>query len=165
MRRTWNDLQRIQKEIQTSEKNLEILHTIERLTLVKFKAAPSGGNPNTQPGGPVPAGTSQTGTGNPQAMQSMKSSSGNPASTNSNQASSMQTSSMGSSSGGSGLADLYRVQIEIGELENNISLLKNQQTTITARFNAYLNRSPLSPVQLPDEMTPGFPWFIAADGI
>ena len=84
----------------------------------------------------------------------MKGSSGNPVNTNSNQASSMQTSSMGSSSSGSGLADLYRVQIEIGELENNISLLKNQQTTITARFNSYLNRSPLSPVQLPDEMTP-----------
>jgi outer membrane protein TolC len=153
VKRTWNDLQRIQKEIQTSEQNLEILHTIERLTLVKFKAAPAGGSTSTQ-GGSVPSGTSQTGSGNTQGMQSMKGSAGNPVSSNSNQASSMQASSMGSSSSGSGLADLYRVQIEIGELENNISLLKNQQTTITARFNAYLNRSPLFLVHLPDEMTP-----------
>jgi outer membrane protein TolC len=154
VKRTWNDLQRIQKEIQTSDKNMEILHTIERLTLVKFKAAPTGGSPNLLPGESVSAGNSQTGQANPQGMQSMKGGPGAQGSSNSNQTSSMLTSSMGSSSNGSGLADLYRVQIEIGELENNISLLKNQQTTITARFNSYLNRSPVSPVQLPDELTP-----------
>jgi outer membrane protein TolC len=66
----------------------------------------------------------------------------------------MQSSSMGSSSGGSGLADLYRIQIEIGELENNIELLKTQRNTIEARFNAYLNRPSASPVQLPDQLIP-----------
>jgi outer membrane protein TolC len=155
VKRTWSDLQKIQKEIQTSEQNLEILHTMERLTLVKFKASPSGGSRIAPPGGSIPANSSQTGSGNPQGMQSMKGSSGNQITTNSNQTSSlMQPNSMGSSSGGSGLADLYRVQIEIGELENNIALLKSQLTTITARFNAYLNRPPLSPVYLPDEMIP-----------
>jgi len=154
VKRAWNDLQKFQKEIQTSEQNLDILHTIERLTLVKFKAAPTGASGNTPTGGSVPAGASQTTAGNPQGMQSMKGGSGSPAGTTSNQGSPMQVSSMGSSSGGSGLADLYRVQIEIGELENNVVLLKSQLTTITARFNAYLNRSPLSPVHLPDEMTP-----------
>jgi outer membrane protein TolC len=153
VKRTWNNLQRIQKETQTSEKNLEILHTIERLTLVKFKASPTEGSPNNQLRGSVSGGNSQSGTGNPQGMLSMQGA-GNKVISNSTQTSSMQTSSMVSSSTGSGLADLYRVQIEIGELENTISLLKNQQTTITSRFNAYLNRSLLSPVQLPDEMTP-----------
>ena len=46
----------------------------------------------------------------------------------------MQGNSMGSSSGGSGLADLYRIQIEIGDLENNIALLKNQQNTLVAQI-------------------------------
>lgn len=92
MKRTWNELQKIQQETRFSEQNLGILQTIERLTQVKFQA-------------------------------------------------------------GSSLADLYRVQIEIGELENNIDLLKSQFTTITARFNAYLNRPLLSPVYLPDQMT------------
>jgi outer membrane protein TolC len=155
VKRTWNELQKIQKETQTSEQNLEILHTIERLTLVKFKAGPTGDNSNSPQSGSIPAGTSQTGSGNLQGMQSMKGSSGNQAVANSNQGSpAIQSNSMGSSSGGSGLADLYRVQIEIGELENNIDLLKSQLTTITARFNAYLNRPPLFPVHLPDEMTP-----------
>jgi outer membrane protein TolC len=53
---------------------------------------------------------------------------------------------MGTSSGGSGLSDLYRIQIEVGELENNIALLKNQERTFVARFNSFLNRQPMSPV-------------------
>jgi outer membrane protein TolC len=53
---------------------------------------------------------------------------------------------MGSSSGSPGLVDLYRIQIETGDLENNIALLKNQEQSIIARFNGYLNRPPVSPV-------------------
>jgi outer membrane protein TolC len=155
VKRTWYELQKVQQDILFSEQNIEILHTIERLTLVKFKATPTGGSSNAPQGGSIPVGTSQSVSGNPQGMQNMGGSSGNQAGTNLNQASSaMQPNSMGSSSGGSGLADLYRVQIEIGELENNIALLKSQLTTITARFNAYLNRPSLSPVHLPDEMIP-----------
>ncbi len=155
VKRTWNNLQKIQKEIQTSEQNLEILHTIERLTLVKFKAAPTGGSSNSQLGEPVSPGKPQTVLGNSQGMKTMNSSSGNQSGNNSNQASqAMQANSMGSQLGGSGLADLYRVQIETGDLENNLALLKSQLTTITSRFNAYLNRPPLSPVHLPDKMIP-----------
>jgi outer membrane protein TolC len=58
----------------------------------------------------------------------------------------MLPSSMGSSSSSSGLSDLYRIQMEFGELDNNIALLKNQERTVIARFNSYLNRSPLHPV-------------------
>jgi outer membrane protein TolC len=57
-----------------------------------------------------------------------------------------KTGSMGSSAGSSGLADLYRIQIETGELENNIAVLKNQEKTDIAMFNSYLNRSPVSSV-------------------
>ena len=59
---------------------------------------------------------------------------------------SIPDNSMGSSAGSSGLADLYRIQIEAGQLENNIALLKNQQNSIIARFNSYLNRPAASPV-------------------
>jgi outer membrane protein TolC len=65
-----------------------------------------------------------------------------------------QSSSMGSSAGVSSLADLYRIQIEAGDLENNIALLKNQQNTIVAKFNSYLNRSAVFPVSLPDTLMP-----------
>jgi outer membrane protein TolC len=57
-----------------------------------------------------------------------------------------QKGSMGSSSHTSDLVDIYRIQIEAGDLENNIALLKNQQNFIIARFNTYLNRPVTSPV-------------------
>lgn len=155
VKRTWDELQKIQKDIQISEQNIEILHTIERLTLVKFKAAPTSGNSSTPSSSSMTTGSSQNVSINPQGMQSMGGNSGNQVGTNSNQASvAMQPNSMGSTTSGSGLTDLYRIQIEIGELENNIALLKSQVITITARFNTYLNRPSLSPVYLPDELIP-----------
>jgi outer membrane protein TolC len=44
------------------------------------------------------------------------------------------------------LTDIYRIQIETGDLENNISLLKNQRNTVMAQFNTYLNRPVTTPV-------------------
>ena len=98
LQRTWFELQKVQQNVRTSEKNMEILRTLERLSLIKFKAA--------------------------------------------------------SPTGGSGLADLYRIQIEIGKLENDISLLKSQQNTVAARFNSFLNRPQVSPVSLPEILVP-----------
>jgi len=68
--------------------------------------------------------------------------------------SSMQGNSMTSYSGSSALADLYRIQIETGDLENKISLLKDQKRTITAAFDNYLNRMPESEVTVADTLEP-----------
>jgi outer membrane protein TolC len=77
---------------------------------------------------------------------------GNTAGAASGQASPMPGSPMGSSSGNSGLTDVYRIQIEIGDLQDNIDLLKNQLSTITAQFNSFLNRPPNTAVILPDTL-------------
>jgi len=154
VKRTWFELQKIQKDIQLSEQNIEILHTIERLSLIKFKAPPATGNSSVPSGVQVLTGSSQNNS-DTQGMQGMGGNSGNQGITNSNHASSgMQSNSMGSTAGGSGLADLYRIQIEISDLENNIESLKSQLRTTTARFNSYLNRPSLSPVYLPDDLLP-----------
>jgi outer membrane protein TolC len=151
VQRTWYELHKIKQDIRISEKNLEILHTLERLALVKFKSASSGGNSSSASGGNSSNGSSQKSPSGSSAMNSMGGNSG----TTQNQASpAMQTSTMGSASSGSGLADLYRIQIEMGELDNNIALLKNQQNTIVARFNSYLNRPVQSTVSLPDTLLP-----------
>jgi len=71
----------------------------------------------------------------------------------SSQSASGQTGTMGSSSGSSGLADIYRIQIESNDLENNIELLKNQQKSIIAQFNTYLNRPVKSPVYTYEKIT------------
>ena len=149
VQQTWYELYKVKQAILISEKNLEILRTIERLSLVKFKAAPTGNSGTAQPS----SGTSQNVTTSPSGGQGMGGNSGksmgNSASTPS---AAMQSNSMGSSSGGSGLADVYRIQIEIGELENNMAMLRNQQNTVVARFNSFLNRPVQSPVMVPDTL-------------
>ena len=92
MQRTWFELCRVEQNIGISEKNINVLRTIERLALREFQT------------------------------------------------------------GGSGLVDLYRIQIEIGDLENNIALLKNQQNTLVAQFNSYLNRPVITPVSVPNTL-------------
>jgi outer membrane protein TolC len=153
VKRTWFELQKLKQDILISQKNLEILQTIERLSVVRFKAAPSTGS--VPSGETMPAGTSQNAPRQPQGMQTMGGNSVTQPGSYSTQVSPvMQNTPMESSSGGTGLADLYRIQIEIGELENNIALLKTQQNTIAARFNNYLNRPSEFAVTLPPELIP-----------
>ena len=146
VQRTWYELYKIHKDISISEKNIEILKIIERLALVRFKSA-SLENPGTsqQSSASSSVSTGGTATGG-SGMQTMGGSQGNTGSSGSNQASSMQTGTMGTSAGSFGLAEIYRIQIESGDLENNIALLKNQQNSIIAKFNTYLNRPVTSPV-------------------
>jgi outer membrane protein TolC len=103
VQQTYYELFKVKQGINISEKNIDIMHTIERLALVKFKTSPAvNGNASV--------------------------------------------------SGASSLTDLYRIQIEIGELENNTALLKNQQNSLIAQFNGYLNRDAMSRVFLPDSL-------------
>jgi outer membrane protein TolC len=151
VQRTWYDLYKIQQDIHISEKNLEILQTLERLTLVKYKAVSTEGSNASLSGSNMSgsysqnAGSSVSGMGNNMGS----SSNNNQSSVNNN-----QSVPMGSTSSSTGLVDLYRIQIEIGDLENNIALLKNQQSTILARFNTYLGRPVESLVSLPDTLKP-----------
>lgn len=147
---TWFDLYKLNENILVSEKNLEILKTIERIALVKFRTAPASG------GSPSFAGSSGAGSvssATPAASQGMSNSPGAMGNSPADAATQMPPAgSMASSGGGSSLADLYRIQIEKGDLENNVALLKNQQNTLIARFNNYLDRPVTSPVFLPDTL-------------
>ncbi|MCK9207419.1 MAG: TolC family protein [Salinivirgaceae bacterium] len=152
---TWYDLYKIQQNIDISEKNIEILRTLERLSLVKYKSSQTGSSNSTISGGNMSNVNTQNTSSGSTGMNSMGgNTNNNPSATSNQQNTSMQSNSMGSTSSGSGLADLYRIQIEIGELENNIALLKNQQNTIIARFNSFLNRPVKSTVSLPDTLKP-----------
>jgi outer membrane protein TolC len=147
---TWFELYRIRNDIGISEKNLDILKTIERISLIRYKTAPTvsssgqGGtqsntqNVNTSANAPASSGMSGM-TGNQGTVQSSR------------QQVPMQQGSMVSSQGG-GLSDLYRIRIETGDLENSIALLRNLEQTVTARFNGFLNRRPAIPVFTPDTL-------------
>jgi outer membrane protein TolC len=152
LQRSWYDMHKIRQNIRISQKNIEILETIERLAIVRFKAGPSGNRPSSSgiaPTAASPPGSSSGSSG----MNTMGGGSGNTSGVVSNQSvSPMAGSTMGSSSGSSGLTDVYRVQIEISDVLNNIENLKNQWKTFAAQFNSYLNRRPDSPVTLPDTL-------------
>lgn len=149
VQRTYFELQKIDQSVRIAEENLEILKTVERLSLVKFKSATNssvGSSAGTMSAGSSPSATPSSGMGGMGGNSTPNSGQANSAAGN--------NSAPMASSGGSGLADLYRVQIEISELENNISLLKNQEQTIVVRFNSYLNRKLQSPVQLTEKISP-----------
>jgi outer membrane protein TolC len=150
---TWYELYKINQEIRISDKNLQILKTIERLALVRFRT--SGTSGSGTPSSSMGSGNSMQSQSSSVGSSGMQSMSGDQLSAPSSgigSSSPIQENDMGNSSGGSELTDLYRIQIEIGELENNIALLKNQQSTLTAKFNSYLNRPVQSDVAITDAL-------------
>lgn len=154
VQRSWYELYKTQKEIAISEKNIEILKIIEQLALFRFKTSSSGSTGSTFSNKNLSSGSIQTGNEGSSGMQGMGVNRGNTGSLASNQTSlPMQTGSMGSSTASPGLADLYRIEIESGDLENFIALLKSQRNSIISQFNSYLNRPADSPVFTPDTIT------------
>lgn len=156
VQRAWYELFRIRKEKAISEKNIEILRIIEKLTLARF-SAPEGGQSGSaggqsgvreQNGSGVPpaAGNGMQGMGGNQTAGGVMPSA--------QAASSMQPGSMGSSAGGLGLTDLYRIRIETGELHNRIASLNDRERTVIAQFNGYLNRPPITDVYTVDVLMP-----------
>jgi outer membrane protein TolC len=136
VQRSWYELYKNEKEISISEKNIDILKLIERLALVRFKSASqTASGTNFQ-------NVAQTSTqSSSSAMQTTTPVKNGMATAVTNQpTSSMQKSNMSSAQSTSGLVDIYRIQIEYGDLENNIALLRNQQKSIAAQFNTFLNR-------------------------
>jgi len=128
------------REIEITEKNLVLLHSLEQLSIVKFSsngASPDGnaGGMNVKPGNgsgmqemnnnPMQNGS---GNGNLSANSNSSASSGN---------------AMNSSMPGNGKADLVsvlKIQIELKELESRLAFLKDELVTRKAGFNRYLDR-------------------------
>lgn len=150
VQRSWFELQKVQQDIGIAEKNIQILRTLERLSLVKFKSVSTTGGSSASSGSNMSTSGSQNTTSGASGMNRMGGGNSNPSFNSPSP--SMQNNGTEAQAGSSGLADLYRIQIEIGELDNNIALLKNQQKTTQARFNTYLNRAPKTPVILPDSI-------------
>jgi len=150
VQRTWYELIKVRQDITIAEKNVELLKTIERLAIVWYSTSSISNNGSSSISTNISKGNSQNVTSGNSTMGSMGGSYTNSLnSSSSQQTPSMQSNSMGTQTSVSGLSDLYRIQIEIGDLNNSIALLKNQQNTITARFNSYLNRPIKSKIETP----------------
>ena len=166
VKQTWYDLIKTRENIRITEENVDILNTIEKLATVSYRSGYQSVPVASQATISVTA-SDQGGSGaGSSGMQNMGSSQGN----NARQEPMQPTSGMqpGMGAGYTGLADLYRIQIEISDLENNVALMKDRQKTITAKFNSLLDRDPSLTVCLPDSMTgeePDVPLIQAVDSI
>ena len=143
VQRVWFDLYKVRQNIRISEKNVELLKTIERLTLVKFRSGFSGSGSALSGGNMQGSGVPSTTSGS-SGMNTMGSGSG--ASTASRPATSSGSASMISATGSSGLSEVYQIQIETASLEDNIASLKNDELVAVPRFNSLLNRPQKTPV-------------------
>ncbi len=149
---TWFDLYKIQQNIRISEKNIEILKTIERIALVKFRTAPSGN------GGSSSSGSSRSYRCSIRCNLRL------------HREWAAAWEAMQETMPPLPQIKCHRpiqwvhlpvvlhwpiftaYKLKSGDLENNIALLKNQQNTLVAQFNSYLNRPATSPVSLPDTL-------------
>ena len=149
LQRTWFDLFKVRQNILISEKNIDLLKTIERLTLVKFKSGSVGGN-STSAGSKISGTNTSTAPSGPSGMNSMG---GGSNASSAPGVSQITSASMGASSGSTGLTDIYQIQIEMADLENNIASLKSEEQVVVARFNSLLNRPQKTPVAGTDLLT------------
>mgnify|MGYP001810104584 CR=1 FL=1 len=146
--RTWFDLYKIRQNIRISKENVDLLKTIERLTLVKFRSGSLNGGSTASSGGGMSGGSTSGSSTGSSGMNSMGGSSSSQ--TVSRSEVSMGSSSMGSSSGATSLSDVYQIQIETGNLEDNIATLRNEEQVVIARFNSQLNRPQKTSVYVSD---------------
>jgi outer membrane protein TolC len=146
VQRAWFDLYKVRQNIRISEKNVELLKTIERLTLVKFRSGSS--TSSSVSGGNMSGSAPQSTISGSSGMNTMGGGSG--ASTASRPATSSGSASMSSATGASGLSEVYQIQIETASLEDNIASLKNEELAAVARFNSLLNRQQKTPVVATD---------------
>ncbi|MFA5046051.1 MAG: TolC family protein [Paludibacter sp.] len=145
--RTWYDLYKIRQNIRISQENVDLLKTIERLTLVKFRSGSLSSGSTGSSGGGMSGGTTTTNSGSSSGMNTMG---GNSGTTTVSRSESSTGSSMGSSSGSTSLSDVYQIQIETGNLEDNIASFRNEEQVVLARFNSQLNRPLKTSVFVPD---------------
>jgi len=148
--------------MEISQENIALLKTIESLSVIKFKSASISGSPSSG-GGNMPKSSARSTGGSFAGMGGMGGNSTLSASTipaNVSGAGGAMSSSMSSPSATSSLSDVYRIQMEIGDLENSIALLKNEEQVVLSKFNSRLNRSLTAPVLI-SNLLPSEPLNIA----
>ncbi|MGB4292116.1 MAG: TolC family protein [Bacteroidales bacterium] len=155
VRKTWYELYKIRKNISTVEKNIGILNTIEGLVLEKFRTGAGGGTMGSSAGMNMTA-VSTSSAAQSAGSQGMQNMGGNMQSSSGAQPQmDSKPAGMPSTSPGTGLYDLYLIQIEAGNLQNSLDYLKDEERSVKSLFNTYLSRDPGSDVFTPDTLAAG----------
>ncbi|WPP51873.1 TolC family protein [Catalinimonas niigatensis] len=156
VKNTWYDMYRLEQEISITEANLEILQTYERLALIRFQSAGgiSSSSGSIQAGGSMNS-SSTTSSGSSMGSMGGGMNQGNTAKASSSKSTSQSMGPSGASmgSGNSGMSDVLQIRMEINELKNTLSSLKDSRVPLQAEFNQLLNREYNEQVALPDTLS------------
>ncbi|EJF08703.1 TolC family protein [Pontibacter sp. BAB1700] len=160
VRTIWYQLYLNDQESILMEKELEIMKTLERLALARYKSAPAGGTS----GAATPArGTTGGSTGSSSAvgsggsgMAGMESSGGAAAGSASggNMAAGGSSMSGMGSTGGSSMVDVMLIRLQVKELENQVLIHHEARRPLQVAFNQLLRRRPSMTVISADTLLP-----------
>ncbi|WP_299700386.1 TolC family protein [uncultured Pontibacter sp.] len=161
VRTIWYQLYLNDQESILMEKELEIMKTLERLALAKYKTAPAGGTSGaaTPARGTTGGASSSSGAagGGGSGMAGMGGSGGSAASGSASGGSmasgGSSMSSMGSS-GGSSMVDVMLIRLQVKELENQILIHHEARRPMQFAFNQLLRRRPSMTVISADTLLP-----------
>ena len=148
VRRTWYELQKLQKEILITESNLDILKVIYQLAFARYGVSSvtpeeslmtkkgkekeyNQGNTDRGQAGMTGMKSAVTGQGSGQAPDQT-----------------MSQNTMATQTNGSGLTDLYLIISEEKETEYKIETLRSKMSSVKARFNSLMNRPVFSEICL-----------------
>lgn len=154
VRTTWFNLYLLDRQHGLMEKELQIMQTLERLALAKYKAAPAGGaSGSTRPAPARNTGNSGGSTGSSSSGMAGMGGSGNTGATTSTAApGGGGMSGMGATGGGSSMVDVLLIRLQVKELENALQVHKDSRKPLTIAFNNLLNRDPHLPVASADTL-------------
>jgi len=146
VRADWYQLMKYDQEIALIKTNIELLESLEKVALEKFKAPDGDALSPTMPGNGTSNNTAMPADGGMNGMNAQQ----NPVPQSAKTASTGMSPGMGGQE--SGLADVLRVKMEILEQKNNLASVSDQRRTEEAAFNALLNRDLSTPVQISDSL-------------
>ena len=154
----WFTLCRLQRQLKNSHQNRHLLTHLEELALKRFSSSAGsasglGGAMSMPSASTTSSSSAGAGMSGMAGMANMGGASGNQPQMRESASMSSQgaMSSMGGAS--AGMADVLRIRLEIGELDNNIESILSTIQTEKVKFNILLNRDTGSPLQIPDTLT------------
>lgn len=146
----WFLLCSLQQKLINNQENKKLLTQLEELALRKFSSPGAGSGSGYTLSAPTPP-TSTPPTSSGSGMAGMVGTNTQTASQSSSMSSMGGSPGSGMSSGASsGMSDVLRIQLEITELDNNIESIQSEIKAEKARFNALLNRSADTNIEIPD---------------
>lgn len=156
VRTTWLSLYQLDEEVKLLERELEILKSLERVALAKYKSGPAASAPPAprQSSGAAPAQSMAGSTSS--GMAGMGGGSTGGTSTASSGSGSMGGMSGGGSmaSSGSSMVDVILIRVQVKDMENRLQLLRDSRKPKVAAFNSMLNRDLNLEVQVADTLQP-----------